>query len=421
LTEFTKEWRKRVNNLTFNFDPSSGTDLALSPLFIRKDYPMGKIISRTCAALVFFILLGGGTGCNNQSKATSSLKIGMLAPLTGSGARFGESQRNGVQIAIDEINAAGGVEGKTLELVLEDTKTEPPTAVTAFLRMTQRKDIVALFGSAASLDVPAYLPQVDAAEIPHLLPVAVLPQITEKGSRWTFRNALNDKIAAQKMAHFLTQKLQAKKVAFLIEDSAFGETGLICREELERLGVTAVTTERFKRGELDMRPQLTKIRSLGTTHVQFWGYYAEYAIVAKQMRELGSNAVLLGNQAPVNEKTLELGGEALEGAFNICLFVPTSSSQEIREFVAKYKARFTNEPDTWAAQSYDGMKILADAMKRGGTTRQGIRDSLAATRDFPGITGSISFSDTGDGQFRETSIVRVHQGRFVPYMSKTKE
>lgn len=377
---------------------------------------MRRILRLSAFYCLLLTVCGGGFGCSKSG--SNSVKIGMLAPLTGSGARFGESQRNGVQLAMDEINAQGGIDGKTLELVLEDTKTEPPTAVTAFVRLAERRDIVALFGSAASLDVPAYLPRVDDAGIPHVLPVAVLPQITEKGSRWTFRNALNDKIAAQKMARFLTDQLGAKKIAFLIEDSAFGETGLICREELERLGVSALTTERLKRGDLDIRPQLTKIRSLGATHIQFWGYYAEFAIVAKQLRELGSSAILLGNQAPVNEKTLELGGASLEGALNICLFVPTASSPGIRDFVEKYKARFSSEPDTWAAQSYDGMKLLADAMKRGGTTRQGIRDALATTRDFAGITGSISFSDTGDAQFRETSIVRVRKGRYVPFASK---
>jgi branched-chain amino acid transport system substrate-binding protein len=347
--------------------------------------------------------------------AGNKLVVGMLAPLTGSGARFGESQRNGVQLAMEQINSKGDVDGHNLELVVEDTKTEPPTAVTAFTRLAERKDVVAIFGSAASLDVPAYLPQVDRAGIPHLLPVAVLPKITEMGSKFTFRSALNDKIAAQKIADFAVQRLGAKKVALLIEDSAFGETGLIFGDEAKRLGVAPLTVERFKRGDIDIKPQLTKIQSTGATHIQFWGYYAEYALVAKQLQELGYHATLMGNQAPVNDKTIELGGAALEGALNICLFVPTSPAPGIRGFVDAYRARFGAAPDTWAAQSYDGMKLLADAIRRGGATREGIRKALAVTTDFEGVTGTITFMDNGDAAFRGTSVVEVSGGKFVPF------
>jgi branched-chain amino acid transport system substrate-binding protein len=357
-------------------------------------------------------------GCNTENRddaTTDPLRIGMLAPLTGPGARFGESQRNGVQSAIDELNAGGGIDGRRIELVIEDTKTEPPTAVTAFTRLSARTDLLALFGSAASLDVPAYLPQVDQAGIPHLLPVAVLPRITEMGSTWTFRNALNDRTAANKMAEFVVNELDARRVALLLEDSDFGGTGLVFAQRAGELGVQPLTVERFRRGDLDLRPQLTKIRSLGATHIQFWGYYAEYALAAKQLKELGYSAVLMGNQAPVNDKTIELAGTAVEGALNVCLFVPTSQSPAIRSFVARYRQRYSAEPDTWAAQSYDGMMLLADAIRRGGTTRQGVRDALAATRNFQGVTGTITFSETGDATFRETSIVKVEGGRFVPY------
>lgn len=377
-------------------------------------------MSRRAVARVFAMatVIPLAVGCGSKERtpaATDLIRIGMLAPLTGPGARFGESQRNGVQIAIDELNARGGIDGREIELVIEDTKTEPPTAVTAFTRLAERPDLLALFGSAASLDVPAYLPQVDRAAIPHLLPVAVLPKITEMGSAWTFRNALNDRIAATKMAEFVANQLKAGNVALLIEDSDFGGTGLVFAQRAQELGLRPLTVERFKRGDLDLRPQLTKIRSLGATHIQFWGYYAEYALAAKQLKELGYGAVLMGNQAPVNDKTIELAGSAVEGVLNVCLFVPSSDSPAIRNFVTRYKERYGAEPDTWAAQSYDGMMLLADAIRRGGTTRQGVRDALSATRDFQGVTGTISFSESGDANFRETSIVKVEGGRFVPY------
>lgn len=356
---------------------------------------------------------------NPLPAAQGDLTFGMLAPLTGPGARFGEDQRNGVQLAIDEMNKVGGINGQKLRLIIEDTKTEPPTAVTAFTRLADNKNLTCIFGSAASLDVPAYLPRVDAEGIPHILPVAVLPKITEMGSTWTFRTALNDKIAAVKMADFVVNQLKAKNIALLIEDSAFGETALNFASEAERLAVKPLAIERFKRGDLDLKPQLTKLQSLGTTHIQFWGYYTEFALVAKQLKELGYPAVLLGNQAPVNDKTIELAGPALEGAMNICLFVPTSSNLRIKEFVSQYHARFGADPDTWAAQSYDSMYLLADAIKRGGTGHEGLRKALANTRDFTGVTGTISFNPNGDAEFRGISIVKVVGGKFVPLEEST--
>lgn len=376
---------------------------------------VSSVLFSGLVAVLAAALAGCGTG-KGGTGGTGPLVLGMLAPLTGSGARFGESQRNGVQLAINELNTQGGINARKIELVLEDTKTEPPTAVTAFTRLSERSDILAIFGSAASLDVPAYLPQVDRAAIPHLLPVAVLPKITEMGSRWTFRTALNDKIAATKMADFVVNELHVNKLALLLEDSDFGSTGLIFEQRAESLGVRPLAVERFRRGDLDLRPQLTKIRSLGATHIQFWGYYAEYALAAKQLKELGYKAILMGNQAPVNDKTIELAGPALEGALNVCLFVPTSTSQKVQTFVSQYRARYGADPDTWAAQSYDGMMLLADAIRRGGPTRQGVRDAIAATRGFEGVTGSISFAPNGDAEFRGTAVVEVKGGRFVPYV-----
>ncbi len=361
------------------------------------------------------VLVLSTLGCERQSPSPQTVTVGMLAPLTGAGSRFGESQRNGVQLAMDEMNMQGGVGGKTLKLVSEDTKTEPPTAVTAFTRLSERTDVLCIIGSAASLDVPAYLPLVDKARIPHVLPVAVLPKITEMGSRWTFRTALNDRIAATQMAEFAVRKLGASKIGLLIEDSAFGETGLHFAKHAENLGVAPLAIERFKRGDLDIKPQLTKMRSLGVTHVQFWGYYAEYAIVAKQMREVGFSAQLMGNQAPVNDKTIELGGAALEGAINICLFVPTDATPGKAKFVEQYRKRFGTMPDTWAAQAYDSMFLIADAVKRGGKDRSSLRDALAGTDGFSGITGQITFTSEGDAQFRGVSVVRVTNGQFVPF------
>lgn len=374
---------------------------------------MTKRLTWTLAAGLL-ALAGWLPGCTKPP--ADRVTVGMLAPLTGAAARFGQSQRDAVQLAISEANAAGGIGGRPIELVIEDTRSEPPTAVTAFTRISQRPEVVAVFGSAASLDVPAYLPQVDPAGIPHLVPVAVLPSITEKGSRWTFRSALNDKIAATKMAEFAVGQLGAKKIALLLEDSAFGATGREFAARIESLGVAPTTTEHFKRGDIDLRAQLTRIRSSGATHIQFWGYYSEYALAARQLKELGYEAQLMGNQAPVNDKTLELAGPAVEGAMNICLFVPTAANERSTHFTQAYRAKYGADPDTWAAQAYDAMNLLAGVMRERGVDRETIRAGLAETSAFEGVTGTLGFQASGDAVFRETSVVVVKDGHFVPYL-----
>jgi branched-chain amino acid transport system substrate-binding protein len=368
-------------------------------------------------AIILFValVLAGLGGCKSGSDSSGNIHIGMLAPLTGTGASFGASQRDGVQLAIDEINAKGGINGRKIDLIIEDTKTEPPVAVTAANKLVYQNKVPVIIGSAASLDVPAYMDILEKAQIPQIVPVAVLPKITEGDAKWTFRSAMNDKIAATKMAEFVVNELQAKKISLLIEDSAFGGTGLIFAERAEQLGVKPLTVERFKRGDLDMSAQLIKIKNLGTTHIQFWGYYADYAQVAKQMRDLGIQAKLMGNQAPVTDQTIQLGGQAVEGALNICLFVPTSDDPKIQSVTENFQAKYGHLPDTWAAQSYDGMYILAEALRQGGTDPKKIRDALAATRDFNGVTGTITFNSKGDAEFRGTSIVMVSNGKFVPY------
>jgi branched-chain amino acid transport system substrate-binding protein len=379
-----------------------------------------NLVKVTAIFLFVVITFTGLAGCKFGSGTSGNIQIGMLAPLTGSGASFGASQRDGVQLALDEINAKGGINGRKIDLIIEDTKTEPPVSVTAVNKLIYQSKVPVIIGSAASLDVPAYMDKLEEAHIPQIVPVAVLPKITEGNAKWTFRSAMNDKIAATKMAEFVVNELQAKKISLLIEDSAFGGTGLIFADRAEQLGVKPLTVEKFKRGDLDMSAQLIKIKNLGTTHIQFWGYYADYAQVAKQMKDLGIQAKLMGNQAPVTDKTIELGGQAVEGVLNICLFVPTSDDPDIQGFTHNFQTKYGRLPDTWAAQSYDGMYILAEALRQGGTDSQKIRDALAATKDFKGVTGTITFNSKGDAEFRGTSIVMVANGKFVPYKQGPK-
>jgi len=369
----------------------------------RVTFAIGSILTFVFLAMV---------GCSRQS---DMIQIGMAAPLTGNGSSFGISQRDGVQLALDEINASGGISGRMIELLIEDTRTEPPVAVSAVNKLIYQRKVSVLIGSAASLDVPAYMDLLEDVHVPQILPVAVLPKITEGNLRWTFRNAMNDKIAATKMAEFVVNVMHAQRVALLLEDSAFGATGEVFGQRLTELGVKPLAIERFKRGDNDMSAQLIKIKNLGARYVQFWGYYADFAQVARQMKDLGVDAQLGGNQAPVTNKTIELGGAAVEGVVNICLFVPTSEDPKVKEFTRKFQAKYGYLPDTWAAQSYDGMGILAQALRKAGTDSAKIRDALAATSDFQGVTGTITFNAKGDAEFRGTSVVTIKDGRFVPY------
>jgi len=335
-------------------------------------------------ALAAALLLGS---CAKQSE---TIKIGEYGSLTGKEATFGQSSHKGIIMALEEINAAGGVLGKQLELLSEDNQTRPGESATVAKKLLTRDKVVALLGEVSSGRSLEAAPIAQSSKIPMIAPAATNPRVTEVGD-YIFRVCFIDDFQGTAMANFALNDLKAKNVAIISSVSNAYSVGLAkyFRDTFEAAGGTIAVEQKYSEGDKDFRAQLTAVKAANVEAVFLPGYYTESALIVRQARELGINVPFLGGDGWESDKLLEIGGAALNGCFYSTHFSPENQDPKVAEFVQKFKARWNNEtPDAFAALGYDAALVLADAIKRAGTTDgPALRDALAATKDFPGASG----------------------------------
>lgn len=335
-------------------------------------------------ALAAALLLGS---CAKQSE---TIKIGEYGSLTGKEATFGQSSHKGIIMAFEEINAAGGVLGKQLELLSEDNQTRPGESATVAKKLLTRDKVVALLGEVSSGRSLEAAPIAQSSKIPMIAPAATNPRVTEVGD-YIFRVCFIDDFQGTAMANFALNDLKAKNVAIISSVSNAYSVGLakFFRDTFEAAGGTIAVEQKYSEGDKDFRAQLTAVKAANVEAVFLPGYYTESALIVRQARELGITVPFLGGDGWESDKLLEIGGAALNGCFYSTHFSPENQDPKVAEFVQKFKARWNNEtPDAFAALGYDAALVLADALKRAGTTDgPALRDALAATKDFPGASG----------------------------------
>jgi len=335
-------------------------------------------------ALAAALLLGS---CAKQSE---TIKIGEYGSLTGKEATFGQSSHKGIIMAFEEINAAGGVLGKQLELLSEDNQTRPGESATVAKKLLTRDKVVALLGEVSSGRSLEAAPIAQSSKVPMIAPAATNPRVTEVGD-YIFRVCFIDDFQGTAMANFALNDLKAKNVAIISSVSNAYSVGLAkyFRDTFEAAGGTIAVEQKYSEGDKDFRAQLTAVKAANVEAVFLPGYYTESALIVRQARELGINVPFLGGDGWESDKLLEIGGAALNGCFYSTHFSPENQDPKVAEFVQKFKARWNNEtPDAFAALGYDAALVLADALKRAGTTDgPALRDALAATKDFPGASG----------------------------------
>jgi branched-chain amino acid transport system substrate-binding protein len=355
-------------------------------------------------------------GCSGGERAANSIAIGHVASMTGDTATFGRSADQGMRMAFEEINAAGGVLGKPLELVTEDDRSVTEEARTAAQKLLQRDHVVALLGEVASSRSLAAAPEAQRAKVPMISPGSTNPKVTEAGD-YIFRACFIDPFQGAVMARFADQELHAKRLAILFDFKQDYSVGLadFFRQTVKKNGGEIVADERYTSGDIEFRAQLTTIRAANPDAIFVPGYYTELGLIAKQARELGISVPLLGGDGWDSEKTLEIGGDAVEGYFFSSHYAADSDSPRVQEFVSKFKAKYGGTPDAMAALGYDTAGILADALKRAGATDGAkLRDAIAATRDFDGVTGKISI-DAQRNAHKGAVVLKIEGGKFRFY------
>ena len=342
--------------------------------------------------------LSSVTACERKSdNATGDsggeILVGFYGSLTGDGASFGKSSREGAQMAVDELNAAGGIlGGRKLRLLVEDDQSKPDEASNAVQKLITQDKVVAVIGEVASRRTLAAAPIAQKYQIPMISPASTNEKVTAVGD-YIFRVCFIDPFQGEVLAKFAYNDLKARKVAILKDiqqDYSVGLTDSVS-QHFAKLGGTVLPPVSYSSGDSDFKAALTKIRSEKPDVVFATGYYSEAAIIARQARELGMKMPLLGGDGWVGD-ALQNGREALNNTFISNHYSGDNPDPIVQNFVNAYRERFGREPDAIAALGYDSIKVLADALTRAGTTEgPKLRDALAAT-DVPGVTGQLKMN-----------------------------
>ena len=369
---------------------------------------MARLLLPTLATLLFAL----GTPA---LRAADPIKIGEYASITGKEASLGQSSHQGTVLAVETINAAGGVLGRPLELISEDTQSKPGESGTAVRKLISRDKVVAILGEVASSRSLEGAPVCQLAKVPMISPASTNPKVTEIGN-YIFRVCFIDPFQGSVMAKFALGTLKARRVAILSSASAAYSVGLAkyFKEAILAGGGTIVAEPKYSEGDKDFKAQLTAIKAAGPDAIFSPGYYNEGALIVKQARDLGISVPVFGGDSWEAEALMDLGGEAVEGAFLCSHYSPQDPSPRVQDFVAAYRKRWGDgyAPDSNASLGYDSVLVLADAIRRAGSAdRTAIRNALAATKNFAAVTGTITINEKRDAS-KSAVIITVKHGRF---------
>jgi len=353
----------------------------------------------------------------------AEIKIGVAEALTGPIAKYGVPIRNGFALAADEINAAGGINGSKINLVIEDEQGKKEEAINVFKKFIFQDKVIAIFGPTLSNSAFAADPVANAAKTVVFGTSNTAEGITAIGP-YVFRNSVAEADILPKVVKAAKQKLKLKKVAILYgNDDAFTKSGYDAfKKAVEAEKLEVVTTETFAKGDIDFSAQLTKIKSLNPDAIVCSALVEEAANIILQARKLGipEGVHFIGGNGFNSQKISEIAGKAADGTITGSPWFLDDPNPKNREFTAAYKKKYAIEPDQFAAQAYDALFIMAQALKKVKLTgnverdRTAIRDELAKVKNFTGVGGKFSFDENRDAE-QKGRVLIVKDKRFTLY------
>jgi branched-chain amino acid transport system substrate-binding protein len=360
------------------------------------------------------LLLLGMIALQTGGFAAEPVKLGFYMSITGRDASFGEVSLRGARLAVDELNAAGGVLGRPVELIVEDNRSVAGESATAAKKLIARDRVAVLIGECSSGRTLEAAPVAQAAGIPLIAVAATNPKVTQVGD-CIFRVCFIDPFQGDVIAAFARRRLGLKRAALLVEAGAPYSVGLAeyFAKTFTALGGEIVATQKYNGADTDFRAQLTAIRATQPDAIFLPGYYVAAGLVAQQAQQLGLKATLLGGDGFEAPQLLEIGGGALEGVYYSTHFALENTDQASRAFVDAYTKRHGSGPNGLSALTYDAVKLAADAIARAGTTEPAkVKAALAATKDFPGVTGRTTINAQRDAN-KDAAIIEVKNGKLV--------
>jgi branched-chain amino acid transport system substrate-binding protein len=380
---------------------------------------MGRTIRLTglVAMLAFALVFMGAAKDAPKAAAPAkakppaiAAKIGVISIITGQGAGYGEAITNGFKLARDEVNAKGDVR---IELVIEDSSGKQEQALAAAQKLINSAQVVAILGPTLSTEMKVVGPEANASGVPIMGTSTTAVGITQIG-KYVFRNSLPEAQAIPASVQKAVKKYNIKKVALLYgNDDVFTKSGFDTMKKVaEDLKLSIVTIETFQKGQSDYKAQLTKIKSLSPDAVFCSALYEEGAVILSQARKTGIKVPFVGGNGFNSPKVIEIAKEAADGLVVATPWFADRNDPKVKAFVARYEKAYGKKPDQFAAQAYDALYIMAEALKKAGKAdREKLRDALAGIRNLDGVLGRFSFDAERD-VVMEPNVLIIKGGKF---------
>jgi len=374
-----------LSNETRHFDLAM---IAEMPSILRT-----KLTGSLVCLLVVWMSILGMSGCHSTS---SAVRIGAVLPLTGSAAVWGQNAKMGMDLAVQEINADGGINGRNVDVLYQDSQSDPQTATSALQELITAQHIQAVIGDIASSSVLAMAPIADRNQVLLLSPGASNPEISNAGS-YIFRNWQSDALEGQLDARYASSALRWKRVACLYVNNAYG-AGLekVFADTFKGLGGEIVDEAPFPQGTTDVRAQIASVAAAKPDGIYMPGYPPEMAVALKQMKETGVSVPILSVQAFDDPEIIKLAGNAADGVVYSIPKPPDPSDPVVANFRSAYSKAYGKQPGVCSDTGYDALRIIAWAFEQGASTGPEIRDKLLSLKNFPGAAGPTTFDSHGD-------------------------
>ncbi|MGI5835072.1 MAG: ABC transporter substrate-binding protein [Chloroflexota bacterium] len=349
----------------------------------------------------------GSPSGSNESQPP--IVIGLVTEVTGPQAGTGDNQTNGISLAFDEVNEKGGINGRKIQLVIEDDLSTPPGAVNAYNKIiAEQKPVATFIPNFANFDM-AIEPAIRKAGIPAITGASGTG-VTAAGNPWIFRVRTNDDIMGRLAAEYAVKEMGAKKIGILYVTGEMGAgASKVVKETLEQLGAAPVAIESYNMDDKDVTAQLLNIQKAGAELVIGWSYPPDAAMIMTNMNQLGLNMKLLGSPAYGIADSLKLAREAANGHTVIVDWAP-SDDPVTQEWVKKIEARAKLPANFIQSVYYDGANILAHVLEQSGTDPKAIQDGLRSLKGYKGITGEYTFDEQGNG-LRQAYVGQIKDGK----------
>lgn len=365
------------------------------------------------AALAFTIACRPDREAPTQTAASASdIPIGVYAALSGPEAAFGQATLQGVRLAAEEINTAGGVLGRKIRLVVEDDQGRAEEAASVVTKLITSDGVIAVIGENSSNQSLAAAPIAQNAKVPMISPSSTNPKVTKVGD-YIFRVCFTDPYQGKALATFVATNLGLKGAAILKDNKNDYSVGLaeFFTKEFQALGGRIVAEQSYAGGDTDFRPQLTAIRSRNPQMIFIPGFYTDVGQIAIQARDLGINVPLAGGDGWDSPVVIQIGGKAIDGSYFSDHYFHGEPRPAVQRFVGEIRKRYGRNPEANAALGYDALKILVDSITRAGSLdRAAIRNQIASTRDFQGVSGVITMGPERD-PIKPVAMIKIENGQ----------